>query len=321
MKTITLASFLLFSALMIQGQSVLRYNFNGTLQETNGAGPALTVLGTPGTFVLDTLNEISGKTKTVYRFEQNSGFQFDNAAAGNFLGSSYTLEIYFEFDYLNSWKRVVDWKNRKTDNGAYVYNGKLNFYNFVTSGAAPVVAGEYTYYVVTRDGATGTLKIYTDGGVQVEFNDVTGEGIPDADHVLNFFYDDLVVPNEASPGAAAMVNLYNYVLDSTTVRQNWIFLNSNVFGINDREKTMASIRIGPNPCRGTAIIDLADVAMGGPVSLTVTGAMGNVVFTDDHAHGPVYTLNVGSLELPEGVYLIRAETDRKVAVRKLVVAR
>jgi len=319
MKSFTITFLLVMGACFSMGQNVLRYNFNGSLAETNGAGPTLTVLGNPGSFVLDTLNEILNKTKTVYRFEQNSGFQFDNAAAGNFLGNSYTLEIYFVFDNLSSWKRVVDWKNRKTDNGAYVYFGQLNFYNYIYSGAAPVAEGEYTYYVVTRDGSTGALRIYTDGGVQVEFNDVNGDGILDADHVLNFFYDDLVVPNEASAGAAAMINLYNYVLDSTTVRQNWTYLNSNVFGIHDPGKESVELTIRPNPCRDAASLDLSGLAHDGPVTLTVTGAMGNTVLTDRRISGTLYTLNTRDRGMLPGVYMVKAESDRKVAVRKLVV--
>ena len=154
MKIIPITIIFALGTLFLQGQSVLRYNFNNSLVETNGVGPTMTVLGNQGVYEIDTLNEISGKTKTVYRFEKNSGFQFDNAASGNFLGSTYTIELYFVFDELQSWKRVIDWKNRKTDNGAYVYYGELNFYPYVYSGEAPVLPGEYTYYVVTRDGST-----------------------------------------------------------------------------------------------------------------------------------------------------------------------
>ena len=143
---------------LAKGQGVLRYHFENSLSEATGAGPVLTVLGNEGIYVLDTLNEISNKTKIVYRFEKNNGFQFDNSS--NFIKKTYTIELYFVFDELTSWKRVVDWKNRKTDHGAYVYYGELNFYPYVYSDDAPVFAGEYTYYVVTRDSTTNLVKIY-----------------------------------------------------------------------------------------------------------------------------------------------------------------
>jgi len=177
----------------VSAQSTLDHNFNNSLNEVNTAAPGLTVLGTQGNFVTDTLNEIAGSNKTVYRFERNNGLQFNNVAAGNFLGETYTIELYFVFDELSSWKRVVDWKNRKTDRGAYVYYGQLNFYPILYSGEAPVEAGEYTYYVNTRNAATKNVLIYTDADVKINFTDSNDDAVIDEDGILNFFYDDLAV--------------------------------------------------------------------------------------------------------------------------------
>jgi OmpA-OmpF porin, OOP family len=321
MKTCTFSFLFALSALLLQGQSALRYNFNNTLTETNGLGPTLTVLGNQGVFVLDTLNEISGKTKTVYRFEANSGFQFDNAAAGNFLGESYTIELYFVFDNLSSWKRVVDWKNRKTDNGAYVYNGQLNFYDYVYSGQAPVLAGEYTYYVITRDGATGNLLIYTDADVQINFIDVNGDGLIDADHMLNFFFDDLLVPNEASSGAVALLNMYDYVLDSATIRLNWDHINSQVFGVSEKGKSNTSAKVFPNPASDNTAIDLSGFKNDGVVQVTVMDLMGSQVYANRIDAGNSYVINVNTLDLPSGIYMVKAESDSKISTQKLVIQR
>lgn len=130
MKKITLFLLFVSAITMAFSQQVRYYNFENTLNEVSGLSPALAILGEQGSFVLDTLNEVNQNTKTVYRFTRNSGLQFNNVAAGNFLGDNYTIEIYFVFDELSSWKRVVDWKNRKTDWGAYVYYGELNFYHY-----------------------------------------------------------------------------------------------------------------------------------------------------------------------------------------------
>jgi OOP family OmpA-OmpF porin len=320
MKKSTLTVLFAICALFMQGQNVLRYNFNNTLTETTGVGPALSVLGNQGVFVLDTLNEISGKTKTVYRFETNSGFQLDNTAAGNFLGESYTIELYFKFDNLESWRRVVDWKNRKTDNGAYVFNGKLNFYNYIYStGEAPVVAGQYTYYVITRDGATKKLLIYTDAGVKIDFDDNNNEGILDADHVLNFFYDDLTVPNEASSGAVALLNIYNHVLDSTTIIQNWNNINSQVFGVSESGKSNTSIRVYPNPAGDNTAIDLSNFRNDGMVRVSVAKMTGSVLWSREASAETSCTINVKSLDLPAGIYMVRAESQNRISTQKLVV--
>ena len=78
-------------------------------------------LDTMGMYVLDTLNEIGNQIRIVYRFRKNAGVQFNNTLAGNFLGQSYSIELYFVFDDLSSWKRVIDWKNRTSDHGAYIH--------------------------------------------------------------------------------------------------------------------------------------------------------------------------------------------------------
>ena len=319
MKTFTFIFILAVSALFLQGQNMLRYNFNSTLNETNNLGPTLTVLGNPGIFVLDTLNEISGKTKTVYRFEANSGFQFNNAAAGHFQDSSYTIELYFKFDNLNSWKRVVDWKNRKSDNGAYVYNGQINFYDYAYSGQAPVVAGQYTYYVITRNKATKNLLMYTDAGVQINFTDTYGDGVMDTAQVLHFFFDDLMVPNEASSGAVALLNLYNYVLDSNQIKQDWIHINSEVFGVNEKGKTNTYLQAYPDPANENVTIDLAGFANDGVIRLSVLDLTGSRIFTKSLTSGNRLVIDLMSLHIPSGIYMVKAESDTKISTRKLMI--
>lgn len=95
MKTLYLLTTTLFLSLLLHGQSVLHYEFENSLLEVNGNGPTLTILGNEGVFVEDTLNEIGSAKKWVYRFEKNSGLQFNNSSAGNFLGEDYTIELYF----------------------------------------------------------------------------------------------------------------------------------------------------------------------------------------------------------------------------------
>lgn len=201
-------------------QSVLQYDFNNSLKEVKGVGPELKVLGKRGSFVTDTLAEIARSAKTVYRFEKNNGLQFDNKAAGSFLGESFSIELYFVFDELSSWKRVADWKNRRVDKGAYVYNGQVNFYDYVYSEKSPVKAKEYTYYVMTRDTAKN-LVIYVDGVARVTHKDASGDAVIDEDGVLNLFYDDMRVQDEASSGAVAMLRLYNSALGPAAVAERW----------------------------------------------------------------------------------------------------
>ena len=316
-KTFTLLFASLILSFYAEAQQVLFYNFENTLQEESGKGPDLTVLGNEGTFEVVTLDEIANKKKTVYRFEKNSGLQFNNAAADNFIGEGYTIEIYFEFDELSSWKRVVDWKNRKTDWGAYVYNGELNFYNILYSAEAPVVAGEFTYYVITRTADTKEVLIYTDAEVKIEFIDDNGHALVDEDGVLNFFHDDLYVQNEASAGSVGMLKLYNYALSSTQIQENWDGMGSQVFGINKAsEKT--PILVYPNPVSATAFADLSAFDEGKPIEIGIYNADGRMVYqtTVNNKSG---RFEIGMSMLPSGLYLLRAIQETKIATSKILV--
>ncbi|HEY9116168.1 MAG TPA: T9SS type A sorting domain-containing protein [Bacteroidales bacterium] len=318
MKKITLSIAFTLITYFIFSQSVIKYNFEGSLNSVNGNGPALTVLGNTGTFVTETLNEIEGNTKTVYRFEKNNGVQFNNTAAGNFIGNAYTIEIYFVFDELNSWKRVIDWKNRKTDRGAYVYNGKLNFYNIIYSAEAPVAAGEYTYYVVTRD-ESGKVLIYTDAEVFIDFMDTGSDALVDEDGFLNFFFDDLQVTNEASSGAVAMINLYNYALDSSKIADNWDGLGGQVFGINEMKVSPEELAFYPNPASEVVNLDLSTFTQNDEVSIDLMTIAGMQIYSSKVKGGNTGQINLKNLSLAKGLYVIKATSKEKVAVAKVMI--
>lgn len=204
------------------------YLFNENFACLDGSLPALSPLGSRGSFGEEALPELGDMNKSVYRFNKNCGLQFDNAIAGQFLGASYSIEIYFRFDELNSWKRVIDFKNRSTDEGCYIFNGKLNFYNLMMSDLSPIRVNEYTHYTITRDERTKEVKIFADGVSKITFRDTLNRAVISGNQKLNFFFDDLKVTDEASAGAVAMIRLFNYTLNPTEVMANFVGLGQNV---------------------------------------------------------------------------------------------
>jgi len=226
----TLFIFLHFAQLCC-AQNTIGYFFENNFKANDPAFPSLVILGRQGVFVQDPLPELDGMKKTAYQFERNCGVQFDNAEAKDFIKDSYTIEIYFRFDKLNSWKRVVDFKNRKTDWGCYIFNGKLNFYNLLVSEKAPVNENEYTHYVISRDGQNNMVKIYADGVSKLEFSDNEKHAQLDADNKLNFFFDDLKVTDEASAGAVVMIKISNFVISPEDIKNDFESLKSNVVNI------------------------------------------------------------------------------------------
>lgn len=205
-------------------QRTATYEFNQTLGERTGSLPALKPLGKPGRYALDRLPELGNQRRVVYLFDRNCGLQFDNST--DFLNGSFTVELYFRFDALNSWKRVIDFKNRLSDDGCYIFNGKLNFYNYIVGENAPVRPGEYTHYVFSRDAATRQIRIYVDGTSKIQFTDP--DNVAEVGNVLNFFYDDLRVPQEASSGAVALLRFYDSVVAPELVRESFASLKNRL---------------------------------------------------------------------------------------------
>lgn len=202
-------------------QSSITYTFNNDLKSVDNEGPPLTVLGNRGEIVEEKLPQLGNSSERVYRFEANNGLQFDNKKANGFLNASFTVELYFKLDSLKSWKRIIDFKNRKSDNGCYIFNGKLNFFNLDTGKKAPIKEGQYMHYVFSRDAETKTIRLFVDGESKLEFIDLQGDGVLDEDQVLNLFYDDLVVNHEASAGTIAFIRLYDRVMTPVFIRKRF----------------------------------------------------------------------------------------------------
>ncbi|MCF2487089.1 OmpA family protein [Dyadobacter sp. CY347] len=202
-------------------QSQWTYDFNNGLTPIENAGPSLKVLGTPGKYVKEKIPGSDDLSRTIYQFEKNSGLQFNNAEAKGFLSKSFTVEVYFKMDELDSWKRVLDFKNRKSDYGSYIYDGKLNFYDFAIGEKAPVRAKQYVHYVYSRDYETKIIKMYINGQSKLEFKDPGTEGMLDNDQVLNLFQDDLIANHESSAGSIVLIRVYDRVMTPVFVRRSY----------------------------------------------------------------------------------------------------
>jgi OOP family OmpA-OmpF porin len=207
-------------------QTQWTYDFNKGLLPIEANGIALKPLGTPGKLVKEIVpgsgvNGVPEIIRTVYKFENNTGLQFNNAQAGGFLNKSFTVEMYFKLDTLGSWKRVLDFKNRKSDYGSYIFDGKLNFYDFAIGEKAPVRPRQYIHYVLSRDFETKVIKMYVNGLAKLEFKDPGTEAMLDQDQVLNFFQDDLVANHEASSGSVALIRLYDRVMTPVFIRRSY----------------------------------------------------------------------------------------------------
>ncbi len=288
---------LILICFQLKAQNSYIYEFKNTFKESSGKGPVLTTLGQAGTFVEESLPELGGIKRMVYKFNKNCGLNYNMAASGLNLKGSYSIEIYFKFDALDSWKRVIDFKNRTTDNGAYIFNGKLNFYNIITSEISPVAAGEYTHYTFTYDAATRSVNIYADGIGKIYFPDKANDAIIDP-YELHFFYDDLKVNNEASAGTVAYIKLFDYVISPQEAKKNF----------DDLKKTVISETTTPvitpvevkKPKLSLTVVDANTLS---PLACTIT-------ITNKQTGSVISTLESNGkteLEIPKGTYLVSAK--------------
>lgn len=235
-------------------QTIYQYNFNGNFNEMSGIGPALDTICS-GMFEDDTLIDYNNRIQTVYKFDQNCGFSFNDSASNMTGAGTYTIELYFKMTSLNSWKRVIDFKDRTSDKGCYVLNGQMNFYNIATSSGTPIAVNEYTHYVITRNDTNKHVMMYGDGDKFIEFTDNQSDAVYGTVKKIAFFHDDLVVQNEASSGAIALLKIYNYAMDSQVVKQHYNNLD-NTLGVANAQLQKGTMKVYPNPATAAIYVSL-----------------------------------------------------------------
>jgi OOP family OmpA-OmpF porin len=305
MKYLILPIFIFFTIYSLAQKSCI-YQFQHVLTETSGQGPELIPLGTKGTFVEESLPELGGIKRVVYKFDKNCGLNYDVTKSMVKLNGSYSIEMYFKFDALDSWKRVIDFKNRSTDNGAYIFNGKLNFYNIITSEIAPVAPGQYTHYTFTYDANSKMVNIYADGIGKISFPDSKNDAIIDSKE-LHFFYDDLQVNNEASSGTVAYIKLFDYAVPPDEAKKNYEVM----------EKTLTIEQRQAQVLQSKANLQVSILNASNNVPLEYY-----MVITDKPTGKAVFTLSANGkaqITLPKGSYIIYVKSKNFVSASEEIM--
>jgi hypothetical protein len=130
---------------------------------------------------------------------------------------------------------------------------------------------------------------------------------------LNFFRDDLIVQNEASSGTVALLNIYNYLLDSATVKHNFDSLQGELFSIRESRSNNILIMVYPNPARDIITIETSEANFIG--SLSIINCSGQQFITRQFTK-PKMQIDISNL--PSGVYFVRLTNDNTVAVGKII---
>lgn len=198
------------------------YDLNGSLADALG-GPAITnsLGGTLGA---------NGVT-----FNANQGLSLSDVLSS----TTYSIETQFSLANLGEYRKIIDFKNRTSDNGLYNRSGKLTFFNALGTGSeAAITADTLTHLVVTRDGATNAFTGYINGVSQFSFIDTDGEGIfSGPNSIAYFFTDDIRTGSEASPGFVDYLRTYDTALNQAEVTNRF----------NNRNTPFADGAAAPEP--------------------------------------------------------------------------
>lgn len=151
-----------------------------------------------------------------YSFAVNQGPSLSNAISAN----DYSILLDFSLaasSASDGYKKIVDFKNLTSDNGAYTSLGKLNFYNTGLSGSTVVGNNNPIRVVLTRDGSTGQTTEYLNGVQQLTFTDSANLATFTAsNNIINFFQDDSATAGrEASAGFVRNIAIYNGALSAS----------------------------------------------------------------------------------------------------------
>ncbi len=126
------------------------------------------------------------------------------------LTNTYTILMKFSFADFSGYRKIIDYLDRTSDTGFYIYDSKINFYPLGTS-ANSFTAGQPMTLMVTREATTGNAGVFTvysyNGTAfnqELQVTDTDGTSIPFTSTVhaggtkLGFFFDDLATGGEAT---------------------------------------------------------------------------------------------------------------------------
>ncbi|QDT00843.1 tail fiber protein [Adhaeretor mobilis] len=181
------------------------YELNGTYADSFG-GPDLVPLG--GTLV-----------GSGYEFENNEGLTL--LSASNDPGE-YTIELefsYVAYDQGNPYQKIIDFKDRGSDNGLYALNDTLVFYE---SGQVAVSGSVFTAntlhnLVFSRDAVTDEIAAYVDGTLLWTYVDSSDQSVFSGPDQIMRFFENESGPSESEAGFVERIRIFDEVLSPEEV--------------------------------------------------------------------------------------------------------
>ncbi len=212
--------FLAFS-FVNNAQAVHGYIFNNSLIAAGG-GPTLTqnlACGAgAGAYSSQTITLAGGTTcavSNVFCFNQGGGLNYPNPS---FITNQYSINLFFKFNTIGGWSRIIDFSNSAADAGIYLSGNCLNFFPNGNIGACTFVANTYYLFTFVRNGATNVISSYVNGNLFGTYTDA-GNLYRPATNVtpIIFFRDDNAVTCEAKAGCVRYASVTSATMNAAAV--------------------------------------------------------------------------------------------------------
>jgi len=124
--------------------------------------------------------------------------------------TTYCIDMTFTPTFTTGWRKILDFKNRGSDNGLYILNGKLQFYPHPAGAATVFSPGVPVNVVFNRDGATKKMNGYVNGVLQWTIIDSPNDAVfTGPGNIIYILIDDLVVSGEDSAGSLDYFKISN----------------------------------------------------------------------------------------------------------------
>jgi hypothetical protein len=199
--------------------------FDGSIVETTADGDSVTRVGSP-----IAANESFSGGALNWRNADATGAGIKLVSPQLTSTSEYSIALRFSLGNVSGYRKIVDFKDRSSDNGLYIRSGVIEAYPYSTSGQTPFSNGDIIDLILVRN-ASGLVNAYVynngayldvlqssppnDGAAGPNQNSFVPQG-----GAFNFFVDDTVATGEnPSSGSVYSIKLYNVALTSTQINQ------------------------------------------------------------------------------------------------------
>jgi hypothetical protein len=196
------------------------YKFNGNFKNSHGPAKALTEADGSG---IIKNSDVNGDPDQVWEWSAGTGLKLAKAgeALGN-QGNTYTFVMLVRLEQVDSYRKLVDFRDLDVDYGWYVYSQSLYPYdldNFDHS-IQRIPGGQWRQIVLTRN-KEGIVRGYVGGKELGHDKDKHNKETLGSDKVLHFLMNDThqMPGQEETGGQIARLRIYDDALSAKKIKR------------------------------------------------------------------------------------------------------